>query len=191
MEGAAPGLFPSRDPGRSPVERVGFSRAWLWPGLPRSSSGWAGTSGALVCGPASPRGVGSTQGGSIRGPQQCQGSSPPRKRPSVPLNWPPTPPSPACLALGFPAFSHSTSPWALTVPRWVIQGIPGHRTLSPAPPPRSLAVLASVSPLPPPQLLRGLLASFPYSSPRAPPPRAVSCLEPKAPARDLRGQPLD
>ena len=27
MEGAAPGLFPSRDPGRSPVERVGFSRA--------------------------------------------------------------------------------------------------------------------------------------------------------------------
>ena len=27
MEGAAPGLFPSGDPGRSPVERVGFSRA--------------------------------------------------------------------------------------------------------------------------------------------------------------------
>ena len=107
------------------------------------------------------------------------------------MNWPPTPPSPACLALGFPAFSHSTSPWALTVPRWVIQGIPGHRTLSPVPPPRSLAVLASVSPLPPPQLLRGLLASFPYSSPRAPPPRAFSCLEPKAPARDLRGQRLD
>ena len=43
----------------------------------------------------------------------------------------------------------------------------------------------------PPQLLRGLLASFPYSSPRAPAPRAWSCLEPKAPARDLRGQRLD
>jgi len=43
----------------------------------------------------------------------------------------------------------------------------------------------------PPQLLRGLLASFPYSSPRAPAPRALSCLEPKAPARDLRGQRLD
>ena len=59
------------------------------------------------------------------------------------------------------------------------------------PPPRCLAVLASVSPMPPPQLLRGLLASFPYSSPRVPPPRALSCLEPKAPARDLRGQRLD
>ena len=43
----------------------------------------------------------------------------------------------------------------------------------------------------PPQLLRGLLASFPYSSPRAPPPRALSCLEPKAPARNLRGPRLD
>ena len=191
MEGAAPGLFPSRDPGRSPVERVGFSRARLSPGPPRSPLGWAGSSRALVCGPPSQRGVGSTPGGSIRGPQQCQGSSPPRKRPKVPLNWPPTPPFPACLALGFPAFSHSTGPWASTVPRWLLRGIPGHRTLSPVPPPRSLAVLASVSPLPPPQLLRGLLASFPYSSPRAPPPRALSCLEPKAPARDLRGQRLD
>ena len=191
MEGAAPGLFPSRDPGRSPVELVGFSRARLCPGPPRSPLGWAGSSGALVCGPPSQRGLGSTPGGSIRGPQQCQGSSPPRKRPKVPLNWPPTPPFPACLAPGFPAFSHSTGPWASTVPRWLLRGIPGHRTLSPVPPPRSLAVLASVSPLPPPQLLRGLLASFPYSSPRVPPPRALSCLEPKAPARDLRGQRLD
>ena len=33
----------------------------------------------------------------------------------------------------------------LTVPRWLLRGIPGHQTLSPAPPPRSLAVLASVS----------------------------------------------
>ena len=107
------------------------------------------------------------------------------------MNWPPTPLSPACLALGFPAFSRSTGPWASTVPRWLLRGIQEHRTLSPAPPPRSLAMLASVSPLPPPQLLRGLLASFPYSSPRVPPPRALSCLEPKAPARDQRGQRLD
>ena len=35
------------------------------------------------------------------------------------------------------------------------------------------------------------MASIPYSSPRVPPPRALSCLEPKAPARDLRGQRLD
>ena len=107
------------------------------------------------------------------------------------MNWPPTPHFPACLALGFPAFSHSTGPWGSTVPRWLLRGIPGHQMLSPAPPPRSLAVLASVSPLHPPQLLHGLLASFPYSSPRVPPPRALSCLEPKAPARDLRGQRLD
>ena len=116
MVGVAPGLFPSRDPGRSPVERVGFSRARLSPGPPRSPLGWAGSSHALVCGPPSQRGVGSTPGGSIRGPQQCQGSSPPRKRPKVPFNWPPTPPFPACIALGFPAFSHSTRPWASTVP---------------------------------------------------------------------------
>ena len=32
------------------------------------------------------------------------------------MNWPPTPPFPACIALGFPAFSHSTGPWASTVP---------------------------------------------------------------------------
>ena len=97
-------------------------------------------------------------------------------------------PFPACLALGFPAFSHSTGPWASTVPRWLLRGIPGQQTLSPAPSPRSLTVLASVSPLPPPQLLRGLLASFPYSNPRVTPPRALSCLEPKTPARDLRGR---
>ena len=104
MEGAAPGLFPSRDPGGSPVERVGFSRAQLCPGPPRSPLGWAGSSGALVCGPPSQRGVGSTPGGSIRGPQQCQGSSPPRKRPKVPFNWPPRPLSQPALLWDFPPF---------------------------------------------------------------------------------------
>ena len=104
------------------------------------------------------------------------------------------PPFPACLAfqpaLGFPAFSHSTSPLASVAPRRLLGGIPGHWTLSPAPPPRSLAVLASVSHAPP-KLLLALLVSFPYSSPRPPLPRALSCLELKALARDLKGQRLE
>ena len=53
---------------------------------------------------------------------------------------------------------------ASTVPRWLLRGIPGHQTLSPALPPRCLAVLASVCPMPPPQLLHGLLASFHLSN---------------------------
>ena len=68
------------------------------------------------------------------------------------MKWQPTPPFPACLAfqtaLGFPAFSHSTGPWASIAPRWLLRGIPGHCKLSPVPPPRSLPVLTSVSHLP-------------------------------------------
>ena len=70
------------------------------------------------------------------------------------MKWPPTPPFLACLAfqtaLGFPAFSHSTGPLASVAPSRLLQGIPGHWTLSPVPPPRSLAVLAFVSPHPSP-----------------------------------------
>ena len=46
-------------------------------------------------------------------------------------------------------------------------------------------------PTAPLQLLYALLVSFPYSNPRAPPPRALSYLEPKAQTRDLKGQCLD
>ena len=68
MVGVAPGLFPSRDPGRSPVERVGFSRARLSPGPPRSPLGWAGSSRALVCGPPSQAGGGINPGWINQGP---------------------------------------------------------------------------------------------------------------------------
>ena len=68
------------------------------------------------------------------------------------MKWPTTPPFPGCLAfqtaLGFPAFSNSTGPLASIAPSQLLQSIPGHWTLSPVPPPRSLAVLASISPSP-------------------------------------------
>ena len=44
MEGAAPGLFPSGDPGRSPVERVGFS--WARP-VPETAQVPVGVGGAV------------------------------------------------------------------------------------------------------------------------------------------------
>ena len=166
MEGAAPGLFPSRDPGRSPVERVGFSRAWLCPGLPRSSSGWAGSSGALVCGPPAQQGVGSTPGsGTLSSAKRahCLGT------PLGPFELATNAPFPSLPCSGVSRLFTFHKSLGLIAPRRLLGGIPRHWMLSPAPPPRSLAVLSSASPLPSPQLLRGLLASFPYSSPRVPP----------------------
>ena len=46
-------------------------------------------------------------------------------------------------------------------------------------------------PTAPPQLLYALLVSFHCRNPRAPPPRALSYLEPKAQTRELKGQHLD
>ena len=47
MEGAAPGLFPSRDREGSPVERVGFSRARPVPQTAQGPVGVGGQFGGL------------------------------------------------------------------------------------------------------------------------------------------------
>ena len=159
MEGAAPGLFPSGDPGRSPVERVGFSRARP---VPQTAQVPVGVGGAVrgLWFVAVPRSGGGGEGwnqprvdqsGTLRGAKGANCPGTPIGPFEVDAHAPP-PPFPACLAfqtaLGFPAFSHSTGPWASIAPRRLLRGIPGRWTLSPAPPPRSLAVLASVSRLP-------------------------------------------
>ena len=160
MEGAAPGLFPSRDREGSPVERVGFSRARPVPQTAQVPVGVGGQfGGASVCGRPTQQGgwdqPGVDQSGALSSAKgaNCPGTPlGPFEVAAHAAPPPPRPPFPACLAfqtaLGFPAFSHSAGPWASIAPRRLLRGVPGHWTLSPAPPPRSLAVPASVSRLP-------------------------------------------
>ena len=140
------------------------------PRLPRSPSGWAGSSGALVCGPPAQQGVGSTPGsGTLSSAKRahCLGT------PLGPFEVAAHAPFPSLPCLpnrsGVSRLFTFHKSLGLIAPRRLLGGIPRHWMLSPAPPPRSLAVLASISHAPP-KLLLALLASFPYSSPRPPHP---------------------
>ena len=149
---------------KNPMERVGFHghagatdpqgpcwAGWalggLWcEALPRSRRDQAWARGAL-CSAQSPN-----RPGIPRGPFEGAAHTP---LPSLP-----------CLARlsGFARLFTFHKDVGLNCLRRLLPGVPGHWRLSPVPPPRSLAFLASVAHVLP-QLLHALLASFPDSSP--------------------------
>ena len=164
----------------------------LCPRPPRSPSGWTGSLGVLVCGPPAQQGVGSTPGsGTLSSAKRANCLGTPLGPCEVAAHTPF--PSLPCLqnrsGVSCLFTFHKSVGLDCPLPApWRHSGTLDF--LSPAPPPRFLAVLAFVSHAPP-KLFLALLASFPYSSPRPPPPKALSCLELKALARDLKGQYLE
>ena len=168
--GDAPGLFRRRDPGQESSGASGLPRARPVPQTPKVHR-WAGRAVRGLWFVALPR--------SGWGQPRAQGpSAVPRELTAREFPWGPFDvaghaplPSLPCLPSrsGFSRLFTFHTSLDLNCPRRLLRGMAGHPMLSPMPPPRSLAFLASV-PHAPPQLLRALLASFPCSSPRPPPP---------------------
>lgn len=171
MEGTPLASFAGETLDKNPVEPVGFHGPGPCPRQTPKVHRWAGRAVRGLWFVALPR--------SGWGQPRAQGpSAVPRELTAREFPWGPFDvaghaplPSLPCLPSrsGFSRLFTFHTSLDLNCPRRLLRGMAGHRMLSPVPPPRSLAFLASV-PHAPPQLLRALLASFPCSSPRPPPP---------------------
>lgn len=137
---------PSRDPGKNPVEPVGFHGHGPRPRLPRSTLAWGRWAlGVLVCGPATQQLESTPGSGALRSAQSPNCTGIPLGPFEVAAHAPF--PSLPCLPKrpGFSRLFTFHIYVGLNGLRRLLRSIPGHWTLSPVPPPSCLKSLPPFS----------------------------------------------